>query len=74
MGANTTQRRVLFRGLEGLSLSPSLDDGSRLDGVKLVSAGRGRVASVWLNLDGVDLFIEKTRVVDAWETDTPRAA
>lgn len=62
-----------LRELEGREISLSLIDGSRLDDVVLVSAGRTGTSSVWVFDDGMDVFIPRTRVVDAWAA-APRAA
>ncbi|HEX6417467.1 MAG TPA: hypothetical protein VFZ77_03195 [Acidimicrobiales bacterium] len=63
-----------LRDLEGREVSLALADGSRLDGVTLVSAGRGRTPTVWVYAGGMDLFVPRTSVVDAWEARPPRAA
>jgi hypothetical protein len=69
---NTFDSRRL-RDLEGREISLSLVDGSRLDGVTLISAGRGGTTSVWVFASGMDVFVPRTRVIDAWET-APAAA
>ena len=62
----TDVRRL--RDLEGREISISLLDGSRLDGVTLVSAGRGGTTSVWVFDGGMDVFVPRTHVIDAWES------
>jgi hypothetical protein len=68
----TDLRRL--RNLEGREVSLALIDGSRLDGVTLVSAGRGGTTSVWVFDGGMDVFVPRTRVIDAWESAPPAAA
>ena len=63
-----------LRDLEGREVSLALADGSRLDAVTLVSAGRGRTPSVWIYTDGMDVFVPRPTIVDAWESPPPRAA
>jgi hypothetical protein len=62
-----------LRELEGREISLSLIDGSRLDDVVLVSAGRTGTSSVWVFDGGMDVFVPRTQVVDAWAS-APRAA
>jgi hypothetical protein len=56
-----------LRELEGRQVSLALVDGSRLDAVTLVSAGRGRTRTLWLYSAGSDLFVARDAVLDAWE-------
>ncbi len=63
-----------LRDLEGREVSLALADGSRLDAVTLVSAGRGRTPSVWIYTGGMDVFVPRPTIVDAWESPPPRAA
>lgn len=63
-----------LRGLEGRRVTLALTDGSRFDDVTLVSCGRRGVSSVWLDVDGMDLFIQRTQVLDAWECRARGAA
>jgi len=70
---NTFDGRRL-RALEGREISLSLVDGTRLDGVTLISAGRGGTTSVWVFVSGMDVFVPRTRVIDAWEASPPAAA
>jgi hypothetical protein len=56
-----------LRDLEGRRISLALADGSRLDDVTLVSAGRGRTPTLWLDVAGIDVFVDRLRVVDLWE-------
>jgi hypothetical protein len=47
--------------LEGRRAKLTLTNGSQLDNVEVISAGRG-LSSVWLELDGIDLFVEKAEI------------
>jgi hypothetical protein len=49
-------------------VSLSLADGSRLDDVRLVSAGRGRTPTVWVYAGGIDVFVPRPHIIDAWES------
>ncbi len=42
-----------------------LAERSRLDDLTVVSVGRGEVTSLWLDIDGTDVIIERNEVVDA---------
>jgi hypothetical protein len=42
--------------------------------VQVVSASCGGVASVWLDVDGEDIFVEKTDMLAVWEPSTTQAA
>ena len=74
MGALAKQNDFHLRDLEGQSVSLALADGSRLDEVVVVSAGRGRVSSLWLDVGGMDLFIHQSQVVGAWKTENANVA
>ena len=56
----------LIGHLEGHRVSLALADGSRLDDCELVSAGRGS-ATLWLFVNGGDVFVSVAEVTDAWE-------
>jgi hypothetical protein len=60
--------------LEGREVTLALADGSRLDAVTLMSAGRGRTPTVWVDAGGIDVFVPRPNVVDAWESPPARAA
>ena len=67
----TTTSRPLGRELailEGRQVSIALHDGSRIDACQLVSAGRSRLAKVWLLTNGHDAFIPRARIAAVWET------
>ena len=68
------QPPVRLRDLEGHRVSLTLADGVRLDGVTVVSAGRGGLASLWLDVDGIDVFIHRSDVIDARDTTTVRGS
>jgi hypothetical protein len=56
----------LIGHLEGRRVSVALADGSRLDDCELVSAGHG-AETLWLFVNGDDLFVPMADVTDAWE-------
>ena len=64
----------LLRDLEGREVSLSMADGSRLDAVTLVSAGRGGTPIVWIYAGGIDVFVPRPNVIDAWEAPPARVA
>jgi hypothetical protein len=71
---NGTIHGLGLRDLEGRQVSLSLADGSRFDAVTLVSAGRGRTPTIWLYDGGIDVFVPRAHVIDAWEPAPLRAA
>ena len=63
----TVERVINLIGhLEGRRVSLALIDGSRLDDCELVSARHGR-HTLWLFINGADVFIPMAQVTDAWE-------
>jgi hypothetical protein len=56
----------LIGHLEGRRVNLALLDGSRLDDCELISAGRG-APTLWLFVNGGDLFVPVAEVTDAWE-------
>ena len=63
----TVERVIHLIGhLEGHRVSVALTDGSRLDDCELVSAGHGH-PTLWLFVNGSDVFVRVTDVTDAWE-------
>lgn len=56
----------LIGHLEGRRVSIALADGSRLDACELVSARHG-TATLWLFVNGRDVFVRVRDVTDAWE-------
>ncbi|HEX2024353.1 MAG TPA: hypothetical protein VHF00_06580 [Acidimicrobiales bacterium] len=67
----TAEQRRGLRALEGRLVHVALADGSRLDDVALVSAGR---TSLWVFSNGEDVFVPVGTVVDAWEGRPFRSA
>jgi hypothetical protein len=67
-------RATALNDLEGREVSIALANGSRLDAVRLISAGRGRTPTVWVYADGIDVFVPRPNVIDAWESAPARAA
>ena len=53
---------------EGRRVSLALADGSRIDDVQLVSAGRGKLQTLWVLAYGMDTFVPLANVVALWET------
>jgi hypothetical protein len=60
-----------MRKLEGRVVHLALADGSRIDEVALVSAGR---RSIWVFLNGEDTFVPTSQVIDIWEAQPYRSA
>ncbi len=56
-----------LRTLEGRRVSVAMRGGRRLDDCQLVSAGRGRGATLWIFADGTDTFVPLDDVLDLWE-------
>ena len=59
----------LIGHLEGRRVSLALIDGSRLDDCELVSVGHG-AATLWLYVNGDDVFVPVVDITDAWEGST----
>jgi hypothetical protein len=62
---NSRDRKAL-RTLEGQHVSVGLIDGTRLDDVVLVSAGRTRGDTIWLFVNGQDRFIPVRDIWAVW--------
>jgi hypothetical protein len=62
----------VLRELEGQQACLVVADGSRIDDCGLISVGRGRVDTVWVVIDGRDVFIPCEDVIDAWQFSTPQ--
>ena len=60
--------------LEGHRVTVSLTNGCRLEECHLVSSGRGAVQSIWLYVDGVDVFVPRHEVADVYEWADATAA
>ena len=74
MGSNLTEAPRRLRDLEGCRVNLSLTNGSQLESVEVVSAGRGGLSSLWLELDGTDLFIKKAEILNIYEVRVDQAA
>jgi hypothetical protein len=61
-----------FGQFEGRQVSVALADGSRIDDCGLVSAGRGGARTMWVLVDGLDVFIRQADVVAVWEAAPER--
>ncbi len=55
--------RFWLHPLEGRQVSVTLRDGSRIDDCQLVSANRPGSQTVWLFLDGMDVFLPVAAIV-----------
>ena len=60
-----------LRSFEGRDICVALADGSRIDGCQLVSAGRDRNRSVWVYVNGIDVFLARGDIVAVWEAARP---
>ncbi|HEX2275153.1 MAG TPA: hypothetical protein VHG90_14895 [Acidimicrobiales bacterium] len=67
----TAEQRRSLRALEGRLVHLALADGSRLDDVALVSAGK---STLWVFVNGEDVFVPVEGVLDAWEARPYRSA
>jgi hypothetical protein len=67
----TAEQRKRLRALEGRLVNLALANGSRLDDVALVSAGK---RTLWVFTNGEDVFVPVDTVVDAWEPRPYRSA
>jgi hypothetical protein len=64
---------IELRALEGRQVSLALRDGSPIDDVQLVSAGRGKLQTLWVLAYGMDTFVPLANVVALWETAAVRS-
>jgi hypothetical protein len=64
MTQDTELRR---RQLEGRTVSVALRDGSRIDACQLVAFPRHGSTTIWLFVDGADVFVDATDVLELWE-------
>ena len=67
-----TEQTMDIRRLEGRNVSVSLQDGTRIDDCSLVSSGRNRLDTLWLFVDGDDVFVARSNVIDIWESASNR--
>jgi hypothetical protein len=74
MESNATRASLQLRNLEGRRVNLSLTNGSQLKGVEVVSAGRGGLSSLWIEIDGTDLIIDKAEILDILDVPVERAA
>jgi hypothetical protein len=61
-------------GWRGRRVDLSLTNGSQLKGVEVVSAGRGGLSSLWIEIEGTDLIIDKAEIADICDVGVERAA
>ncbi len=67
----TAQQHTELRTLEGRVVHVALADGSRMDGVALVSA---RGTKLWIFDGGEDTFVPVGSVLEVWEAQHAYAA
>jgi hypothetical protein len=58
------------RTLEGHCVNVALRDGRRIDGCELVSSDARRVTTLWLLIDGSDVFVAGDEVVAIEESSS----
>ncbi len=62
-----------MHSLEGCAVNVALRDGSRIDGCRLVSARRPGAQTVWLAMDGMDVFLPVGAIAACWEAASTSA-
>jgi hypothetical protein len=67
VGDVTIEALPRMHSLEGRHVSVALRDGSRIDDCQLVSASRPGAQTVWLFMDGIDVFLPVAAIVACWE-------
>ncbi len=60
--------------IDGRQVSVALRDGTRIDDCQLVSSGRSPVETLWLFVNGEDVFVPHDDVIDLWPTCGARRA
>lgn len=63
----TKQQLGQLGSLQGRRVNLALGDGSRIDDCQLVSTGFGRLATLWVFINGVDVFVRVEDITDVWE-------
>ena len=74
MNSPETDSARALRHLEGHRVTLVRADGSRLDEVILVCCGRNRATTLWLDVDGMDVFVSRSEVLEAFEPTATLAA
>ena len=64
----SNQSFTQLKAFEGRRVGLALSDGSRIDDCQLISAPRTGLASLWVFLNGADVFIPLEVVIEVWET------
>jgi hypothetical protein len=72
MGDMNSKALPRMHSLEGRHVNVALRDGSRLDDCQLVSASRPGAQTVWLFVDGIDVFLPVAAVLEIWEAAAVR--
>jgi hypothetical protein len=67
VGDVSTKAFPRISSLEGRQVNVALRDGSRIDDCQLVSAGRRGAQTVWLFMNGMDVFLPVAAIADCWE-------
>ena len=57
---------------EGRTVSLALVDGSRIDDCQLVSVCRSEAHTLWLFVNGSDVFVPLNQVLEVWDPDFPQ--
>jgi hypothetical protein len=60
--------RGIAAALAGCQVNVALRDGARIEDCELISVGRGSVATLWLVVNGENVFIPHRAVLDLWPT------
>jgi hypothetical protein len=61
-----------MRSLEGRRVNVALRDGSRIDDCQLVAGSRPAAQTVWLFVDGIDVFLPVAAVLEMSEAGMVR--
>lgn len=69
-----SQSTLMFRSLEGRRVGLVLTDGSRIDNCELISLARTGLRTLWLLIDGIDVFVPAAAVETIWEATAATAA
>ena len=62
------QTRTQLQALEGRPVSVAMTDGSHIDSAHVISAGRRGPQTIWLLIDGNDVFLPLADVASIWES------
>ena len=65
MGGRMSTARL--QALRGRQVGVALTDGKRIDGCRLLSAGRSPTNTLWLVSNGADVFVRRDELMAVWE-------